>query len=78
MRLLTGLIFAAVLGSGIAGARAENANGPDAGIGIPGYNLNYEHSADGSGPGYQRHPMIYQHPHKYSYRKYGTHEYRGY
>jgi hypothetical protein len=76
-RFLTGFIAVAALGVGIVGAQADGANGPDAGIGIPGYNLDYEHSADGSGPGYPRHPA----PERYQqdqYRNYGPHYYNGY
>jgi hypothetical protein len=65
-KLLTGFILAAALGFGVVGAKAESANGPDAGIGIEGYNLDYEHSADGSGPGYPRHPELQQQQHQYN------------
>jgi hypothetical protein len=76
-RLLTGFIVAGALGIGIVGAQADNTNGPDAGIGIPGYNLDYNYAADGSGPGYPRHPEVQQQQqqHQYSYHKYGAHHY---
>jgi hypothetical protein len=76
-RLLTGFIVAAALGFGVAGAQADSANGPDAGIGIPGYNLDYDHSADGSGPGYPRHSVAPEHQYDDSYQ-YGMHSYRPY
>jgi hypothetical protein len=71
-RFLTGFIAVAALGFGVVVAQADGANGPDAGIGITGYNLDYQYSADGSGPGYQRHPV---NPEQYqdSYQKYGPH-----
>jgi hypothetical protein len=72
-RFLTGFIFAGALGFSV-GAQADSADGPDAGIGIQGYNLDYDHAADGSGPGYARHPDPHRH-HQYSYHKYGPHHY---
>jgi hypothetical protein len=79
-RFLTGSVVAAALGFGVVGAQADSANGPDAGIGIPGYNLDYDHSADGSGPGYQRHPVApeQQYQDSYQYNQYGSHSYRPY
>jgi len=65
--LLTGFILAAALGFGVVGAKADSANGPDAGIGIVGYNLDYDHAADGSGPGYPRHPELQQQQRRYAY-----------
>jgi hypothetical protein len=65
--LVTGFILAGVLGFGIVAAQADGANGPDAGIGIPGYNLDYDHAADGSGPGYPRHPELQQQQQQYTY-----------
>jgi hypothetical protein len=67
--LLTGFVLAAALGFGVVGANAESANGPDAGIGIEGYNLDYDHAADGSGPGYPRHPELQQQEHQYRYHQ---------
>jgi hypothetical protein len=75
-RILTGIVVAGALGFGVVGARADSTNGPDAGIGIEGYNLDYDKSADGSGPGYPRHPELQQRHHQYSYHKYGPHHYR--
>jgi hypothetical protein len=49
-RFLNGLIVVAALGCGGVRAEADNANGPNAGIGIPGYSLDYDHPANGSGP----------------------------
>jgi hypothetical protein len=72
-RLLTGIVIAGALGFTLADAQADSANGPDAGIGIPGYNLDYDHAANGSGPGYPRHPAMPRH-----HRKYGSHYYSGY
>jgi hypothetical protein len=72
-RFLTGFIVAGALGFGVVSAQADSANGPDAGIGIEGYNLDYDHAADDSGPGYQRHPELQQQHHQYSYHKYGAH-----
>jgi hypothetical protein len=77
-RFLTGFIVAGALGFGVVGAEADGANGPDAGIGIPGYNLDYQYSADGSGPGYPRHPVAAEHQYQDSYQKYGPHYYRPY
>jgi hypothetical protein len=79
-RFLTGFTVVAALGFGVVGAEAmgDNANGPDAGIGITGYNLDYEHSADGSGPGYPRHPVAPESYYRYSYGKLGPHHYRPY
>jgi hypothetical protein len=74
-RLLTGFIVAGALALGVVGAQADNTNGPDAGIGIPGYNLDYNYAADGSGPGYPRHPELQPRHHQYSYHKYGSHHY---
>jgi len=64
---LTGLLVAGALAFSVVGAMADSANGPDAGIGIEGYNLDYDHSADGSGPGYPRHPELQQQQHQYTY-----------
>ena len=71
----SGLIVASALCFGAIGARADNPNGPDAGIGIPGYNLDYNYAADGSGPGYPRHPELQHRHHEYSSRKYAPHHY---
>jgi hypothetical protein len=73
-RFLTGFVVAGALGFGVVGAHADSANGPDAGIGIQGYNLDYDHAANGSGPGYPRHPDPRRH-HQYSYHRYGSHHY---
>jgi hypothetical protein len=73
-RFLTGLIVASALGFGVVAAQADSTNGPDAGIGIPGYNVDYDKSADGSGPGYPRHPVRHWRHHQYS--KYGPRHYR--
>jgi hypothetical protein len=74
-RFLTGFILAAALGFGVVGAKADSANGPDAGIGIEGYNLDYDHSADGSGPGYPRHPELQQQQqHQYTYHPHYYHQ----
>jgi len=73
-RFLTGFIVAGALGFGVVAAEADSTNGPDAGIGIPGYNLDYDKSADGSGPGYPRHPVRQRH-HQYYHHKYGSHHY---
>ena len=72
---LTGFIAVAALGFGVAGAKA-NQNGPDAGIGIPGYNLQYNYSADGIGPGWRRNApeQQYQDP----YQRYNPQHYRPY
>jgi hypothetical protein len=71
MRFLAGFIVAGVLGFGVAGAQADGLNGPDAGIGIPGYNGRYNFSADGIGPGARSYyPEQY---HQYSYGQYGHH-----
>jgi len=74
-RLLAGFVFVSAFALGVAGAQAQSANGPDAGIGIAGYNLDYDHAADGSGPGYPRHPELQQRHQQYSYHRYGTHHY---
>jgi hypothetical protein len=74
-RFLTGFIVAGALGVGVVDAQADNTNGPDAGIGIPGYNLDYNYAADGSGPGYPRHRELQQRHHQYSYHKYDPHHY---
>jgi hypothetical protein len=74
--ILTGVIAVGALGFGVAGARAQSPNnGPDAGIGIPGYNVPYAHSASGLGPGESYYPR----PHyRYSYRKFGHNVYSRY
>ncbi len=81
-RPLTALLVVGALALGgvgeAMGAGGDNANGPDAGIGIPGYNLDYEHSADGSGPGYPRYRAAPEHQYQGSYQKYGPHYYRPY
>ena len=74
-RFLTGLLVAGALGFGATGASADSPNGPDAGIGIPGYNVPYSHSASGLGPGQSYHPR----PHyRYSYQKFGHKVYTRY
>ncbi len=77
-RLLGGSVIVASFALGAFGASAESANGPDAGIGIPGYNLNYEHSADGSGPGYKRNNGAIQQPYPHYHHHNGQMNYRGY
>ena len=74
-RFLSGFIAAAAFGFGVVGADADGANGPDAGIGIAGYNLDYQYSADGSGPGYQRHPLAPERQYQGSYQNYSPHYY---
>jgi hypothetical protein len=75
-RFLAGFIAVAALG--VVGAQADGANGPDAGIGIAGYNMDYQYSADGSGPGYPRHPLAPEQQYRGSYQNYGPHYYRPY
>jgi len=73
-RFLAGFIAAAALGFGVVGAAAEGANGPDAGIGIAGYDSPYNLSADGIGPSWRRNApeqQQYQDP----YHDYGPHYY---
>ena len=72
IRFLTGFIAVAALGFGILGAEADT-NGPDAGIGIPGYNLQYNYSADGIGPSWRRNAPEQQD--QDSYHDYGPHYY---
>jgi hypothetical protein len=71
-RFLTGFIVVAALGFGIVGAEADG-NGPDAGIGIAGYNLQYNYSADGLGPSWRRNAPEQQY--QDSYHNYGPHYY---
>ncbi len=78
-RPLTALLVVGALALGgvgeAMGAGGDNANGPDAGIGIPGYNVPYSHSASGLGPGQSYHPR----PHyRYSYQKFGHKVYTRY
>jgi hypothetical protein len=68
-RFLAGFIAVGVLAFGVVGAHADSANGPDAGIGIPGYNVPYQYSASGLPPGESHARPNYRH----SYRKYGAH-----
>jgi hypothetical protein len=75
-RFLTGLISLAALGLGVVGAAAEGANGPDAGIGIAGYDSPYNNSADGIGPGWRRNAPEQQY--QDSSQRYNPHDYRPY
>jgi len=72
-RFLTGFIAIAALGFGVVGAAAEGANGPDAGIGIAGYDSQYNFSADGIGPSWRRNAPEPQY--QDSYPNYGPHYY---
>jgi hypothetical protein len=74
-KILTGFIIAAALGFGTIVAQADSPNGPDAGIGIPGYNVPYSHSASGLGPGQSYNQ---RHHYRYSYQKFGHKVYTRY
>jgi hypothetical protein len=51
-RFMAAFIAVSALSFGVVGAaEADSANGPDAGIGIPGYNMQYQYSASGLPPG---------------------------
>ncbi len=71
-RFLAGFIAVGALGFGVVGAHADSPNGPDAGIGIAGYNVPYQYSASGLPPGqsYTRLPHY-----RYGYRKFGHNVY---
>jgi hypothetical protein len=69
-RFLAGFIVAGAIGFGVVGAHAVGLNGPDAGIGIAGYNSQYSYSADGTGPG----ARSYASPEQYHQYPNGTYD----